>query len=122
MDRSIENVDNTANELVKFSQEIVSEMDDKYQQLLYLYTLIDEKSDKLTKRSIDYIIDEKIDPNALTTAQKKEAVKRAEVMINNRYKEVFDLYSEGFAVNDIAKTLNIGQGEVKLVLELGKGR
>ena len=134
MDRSINDADSTATELAKFSQNVVTEIDDKYQQLLYLYSLIDEKSEKLgsdqinssnSKHSgIDISIDESFD---FQDKRKETTVKAVEKgfdpnLVSDKYRSVFELYNKGMSVAEIARSLNIGQGEVKLVLELGKGR
>lgn len=41
---------------------------------------------------------------------------------NNNYKAILELYSQGMSVLDISKQLGLGQGEVKLVIELSKGK
>ena len=127
----MDNADNTADEIYKLSQDVVSEIDDKYQQLLYLYNMIDEKAAKLDTAGV---IDVRIGDGTLLTAQNesqkaKEAMKAivGEKGINpgkmhEKYKDIFELHSKGSDIAEIARTLNIGQGEVKLVLELGKGR
>jgi len=127
----MDSADNTADEIYKLSQDVVSEIDDKYQQLLYLYNMIDEKASKLDMAGgIDISIDDNTTHLAQSEAKKaKEAMKAiiGENGINfgqmhEKYKSVFDLYSKGNDIPEIARTLGIGQGEVKLVLELGKGR
>ena len=130
MDRSMNDADSTATELAKFSQNVVTEIDDKYQQLLYLYSLIDEKSEKLgtnpsnSQSKIDISIDESFD---FQNKRKETTVKAVEKgfdphLVSDKYRSVFELYDKGMSVAEIARSLNIGQGEVKLVLELGKGR
>lgn len=37
---------------------------------------------------------------------------------NNNNQKILELYSQGFSVIDISKTLELGQGEVKLVIDL----
>lgn len=121
----MDNADNTADELYKLSKDVVSEIDDKYQQLLYLYNMIDEKAAKLgTAGTIDISVDD-----AIGFSGEKEKVKEMASrkglnpnLINEKYRAVFDLYNRGNDIPEIARALNIGQGEVKLVLELGKGR
>ncbi|MDL2248977.1 hypothetical protein LJB89_04725 [Tyzzerella sp. OttesenSCG-928-J15] len=137
MDKSINDADNTATELVKLSQDVVNEIDDKYQQLLYLYSLIDEKSENLSNtaqgsvaastssaNSIDYLIDDSYDfsdKKAETNVKlKKKGIDPN--LVSDKYRSVFELHKKGNTVAEIARTLNIGQGEVMLVLELGKGR
>jgi len=127
----MDSADNTADEIYKLSQDVASEIDDKYQQLLYLYNMIDEKAAKLDFASgIDISIDDSTANLAREEVKKAKDVMKAIVgekginpgRMNEKYKEVFDLYSKGSDIPEIARALNIGQGEVKLVLELGKGR
>ncbi len=40
-------------------------------------------------------------------------------MIVENNKEIFDLYKQGLSVTEIAQSLNVGKGEVKLILDLG---
>jgi len=121
----MDSADNTADELYKLSQDVVSEIDDKYQQLLYLYNMIEEKEAKLGSAST---IDISVDNTTVSSEEKekaKEIVGRKGInpnLINEKYRAVFDLYNKGKDIPEIARTLSIGQGEVKLVLELGKGR
>ena len=134
MDKSINDADSTATELAKFSQNVVTEMDDKYQQLLYLYSLIEEKSEKLGNKSsnnssanssrIDISIDESFDfqDKKQETTIKAVAKGLDPRLISDKYRSVFELHDKGMSVAEIARSLSIGQGEVKLVLELGKGR
>jgi len=130
MDRSINDADSTAMELTKISQSVVTEIDDKYQQLLYLYSLIEEKSEKLgsnTKQPqarIDVSIDESFNYQNKKTETTVKAVEKGfdPRLVNDKYRSVFELYNKGLSVAEIARSLGIGQGEVKLVLELGKGR
>jgi len=121
----MDSADNTADELYKLSQDVVSEIDDKYQQLLYLYNMIDEKAAKLgSTGSIDISVDDSINFSKEKEKTKEIASRKGlnPNLINEKYRAVFDLYNKGNDIPEIARALSIGQGEVKLVLELGKGR
>jgi len=134
MDRSINDADSATNELAKLSQDVVTEIDDKYQQLLYLYSLIEEKSEKLgsdpSSRShgnpsrIDVSIDESFDYRSKKQETTRKAIEKGfnPNLVSDKYRSVFELHDKGMSIPEIARSLSIGQGEVKLVLELGKGR
>lgn len=42
-----------------------------------------------------------------------------DLLLNNRYKEIFDLQKQGLSVEEIAKQLEKGTGEVSFILQLG---
>ena len=41
---------------------------------------------------------------------------------NSKHKEINDLYRRGMTVSEIARSLNIGHGEVSLVIEMRRGK
>jgi len=48
--------------------------------------------------------------------------KRSDSYKNPKLGKIRALYDQGMTEEEIAKTLGIGQGEVKLILSIGKGR
>jgi DNA-binding NarL/FixJ family response regulator len=42
--------------------------------------------------------------------------------LNNHNQKILEMYSQGFSVIDISRTLELGQGEVKLVIDLYKDK
>ncbi|MDR2648550.1 MAG: hypothetical protein LBB94_02375, partial [Clostridiales bacterium] len=48
--------------------------------------------------------------------------KRPDNYKNPKLGKIRALYDQGMTEEEIAKTLGIGQGEVKLILSIGKGR
>lgn len=117
-DSSLNNADIAIDELNDMSQTVFKQFDEKYQELLFLYNLVDEKKKELESLSdpsaINPIKAEKID---ITVDDET----RPEISIKH-YAEISKLRNEGMDVSEIAKTLNIGKGEVSLILELGRGR
>lgn len=109
---TINDADNAIEELSKMSKNIFDEINSKYQELLYLYSLIDEKH-----KEINFYY-EKTDVNVLSNKDFISVLNSN----NPKHKQIRDLNIMGMSVSEIAKHLNLGQGEVKLVLELGKGR
>ena len=54
--------------------------------------------------------------------EEKKEVEREEIEIGtNRNKEILSLYKKGNSVLEISKALDMGQGEVKLVIDLFQG-
>ncbi len=90
------------------TSDIFSQLDEKYQEILFLYSLIDNKKQELA----DYYT---------KTPETKPEPSRNRV-VSKKHKEIIEHYSNGVSCADIAKKLNIGQGEVRLVLELEKVR
>jgi len=105
LNASVEEADNAAEELHKLTDSAMKELDNKYQELLFLYNLIDEKKKEL------YTIYKE------TGARPEPRVKKP--LKHPKHQEIKNLLGEGLAVNEIAKKLGMGQGEVSLILELG---
>lgn len=99
--------DNAMDEFNNLSKDVFTEFDEKYKELLFLYEMLDSKKNDSTK-------------------EVKEAVKKAEekisIMVNPKLKEILELKNKGMSISNIAKTLNMGQGEVQLILNLSRNR
>lgn len=119
----IAEIDHKILELNEYSSFIKKELNDKHKELLFLYQLITEKEkniNKLAKTSI-----RRLEEGTGVSESKQEQQSRefkediVDATIKNNNKEIFDLYEKGHSITDIAKTLAIGKGEVKLILDLG---
>lgn len=99
--------DKAIDELNNLSKDVFTEFDEKYKELLFLYEMLDSKKNDSKK-------------------EVQEAVKKAEtkmsVMINPKLKEIMELKNKGMSVSQIARALNMGQGEVQLIINLGRNR
>ena len=102
---SVEEADNAAEELHKLAGSVMEEMEGKYQELLFLYNLIDEKK-------------KEISAGGWNSGAKREPAKKKPLK-HPKQQEILRMVGEGMAVADIAKELGMGQGEVNLILELG---
>lgn len=102
---SVGEADNAAEELHKLAGSVIGEIENKYQELLFLYNLIDEKKKELYA---EY---------GSMNAAKEKAPKK--ILKHPKQQEIIKLAGEGAAVREIAKRLGMGQGEVSLILELG---
>jgi len=107
IDNSLADIDNAMGQLNSLSNDVFKEFEEKYQQLLFLYQLIDDKKEEV-----------------INLQHKSNIVnkrKRKNFKYNNPYlEEILKLQSQGLSIAEISKTLGIGQGEVKLIAELGK--
>lgn len=104
---SIGSADDSMEELNKMSESIFKELEGKYQEFLFLYQMLDEKQKEIAEKRIDLQVDSEI--------PKKE-------IQDPRLKKILKLKKEGLSYSEIAKKLDMGQGEVKLMAELGKAR
>jgi orotate phosphoribosyltransferase-like protein len=115
---SVADADNVIGELSDISGTVFKEMDDKYQELLFLYHLVEEKKKELTKETGG-------SPDA-KAAQKSINIRVTDTLTKTgrspKYKKISEMESRGLTVGQIAKELHMGQGEVALIMELGKGR
>lgn len=93
---------NAINELDKISKSVFLEMENKYQEILYLYYLMEDKK------------------NEPENIQEQEKIKPKKVNVKSN--EIKKLHLDGLGIFEIAKKLNMGIGEVKLIIELGKDR
>lgn len=111
LNKSVSEADNYMDEMSKLSEVIFKEMEEKYQELLFLYQMLDDKQASI--KSTD-----KIDVQSKPEAE----TKNNHTYNNPKLKEINKLKSQGLSYAEIAKQLNMGQGEVKLIAELGKAR
>ncbi len=88
IDISVKEADDAIEELERTSRFIFEELEGKYQELLLLYSMLDEKK------------------NDVLSAH------------NSKRAEVLRLYNNSIPIPEIAKSLHIGQGEVKLIIDL----
>jgi len=111
---SIKEADEAAEELNKLAGSVLNELDKKYQEVLFLYDLIDEKKRELAAQYKNQ--------NVRQSAGVADATKRNKTISHPKKQEILEMHNRHTPVADIAKALDIGQGEVSLVLGLiGRG-
>lgn len=125
--KSISDADDAMNEINKLCGDAFVEFEEKYQELLFLYQLLDEK-----QKSVSY--DQKAEGasaggkkagNAGKEAEStsgRKAEKNKKLYSNPKLKDIQKLQKQGLSVADIAKKLDMGQGEVELISEMGRER
>ena len=114
LDASIQEADSQMEEMEKLAASVFEELEGKYQELLFLYGLIDEK-----KKEASALYAQKVVPLPVGAVRAEE--KRERILLNSpNAKKILDMRDQGMDVMQIAKKLGMGQGEVKLILELSK--
>jgi hypothetical protein len=136
--RTVEDADDAIEQLNTLSKHIFENQEQKYQELLYLYQMIDEKKQELLNiqedskhlsKDINILEDdhsieiqelEKQTLNSGTSIKIDELEKSKDGLPTKitKNEQILRLKNEGLSIIQIAKQLNIGQGEVSLVLEL----
>ncbi|WP_250278445.1 DUF6115 domain-containing protein [[Clostridium] colinum] len=109
---TIDQADLAIDDLNLMSEEIFKRFDEKQRQLLFLYEIIEKK--KSMSNKIDIKIDENI-ANQGTYKNKKY------IKSHPMADKIKELYDQNMTISDIAKTLNMGKGEVELIIKFGKG-
>jgi uncharacterized membrane-anchored protein YhcB (DUF1043 family) len=124
--------DAALDELNKTADLILKDIDEKYQTLLFLYELTEDKlqavssvkpeAQTMTGRSYGNAGRNTagvIKQDAFQAPQKKPQRKKR-AAVNAKQAQVLKLHGEGLPVAEIAKELDIGQGEVRLVIDLAE--
>lgn len=112
LNKSINDADNAIEELNKLCSDAFEEFEEKYQEMLFLYQMIDEKKKEVFEKN-------EIKASSGSSAK---ASKQKSNYTNPKLKDIRKLQKQGLTIPEIAKKLNMGQGEVKLISELGKER
>lgn len=135
----------------EYSDQILEKINRNHEEVVFLYNMLNDKEKELKEvvREIDLskktvketaqdnikpensqsiAINEKAKTELLNTKEDKGIKKNAKTDIEipvssetNNNEKILELYSQGMSVLDISKQLGLGQGEVKLVIELSKG-
>ena len=128
----------------EFSNQLLEKIENNHQEVVFMYNMLNEKQKEIKKVVTEPVVEKKSETVKKTVvkkeAPKKETVKKEvpkkKVEINpveekptvnvpgNVNLQIQKMHKEGKSVLEISKALDIGQGEVKLVIALygGKGR
>lgn len=117
LETTVTEADEAANALDDMTKNVFKEFDDKYQALLFLYNLIDDKQRSLEKAETPSVSSPVASPRSATQADALHTAKK--LGLNPKYDVVFELHSAGKSLDAIAKELNMGKGQVSLILNLG---
>ena len=115
--QAVDDADNAIEQLNKISSNVFEEFEEKYQELLFLYQMIDDMKEKRDKYDFN------------TSTRTNDSFEKRQVFLSERnyfknpnLDKIKNMQEQGLSVSEISKALNMGQGEVKLILELGKAR
>jgi hypothetical protein len=110
-------------ELNEYSEFAKSELDVKHKELLFLYQLINEKVKELEiYKSGNGITSNTVIETQISSINQdaERANYHSKHHMENHNKRIIELSEQGYPTAEIAKMLDIGQGQVKLVLNLYK--
>jgi len=118
LEATVTEADEAAASLDDMTKNAFKEFDDKYQTLLFLYNMIDDKQKTMAQREINAAIApvQQLRPSADPLA---ELVTRRKSASNPKYDIVFKMQADGKTPDEIAKELGMGKGQVALILNLG---
>lgn len=116
--QAIDDADNAIEQLNKISSSVFDEFEGKYQELLFLYQMIDDMKEKRDK--FDFTTS--IESDDRNSEKKQVSFSKASSFKNPNFDKIKNMQEQGLSISEISKALNMGQGEVKLILELGKAR
>ncbi len=121
---SIQEADNAIENLNTLSNDIFKEFDEKYQELLFLYQILEEKKSEIARpldiQASGALVDGDTKPETHVKPKTKNKNKTKTVQYGNpRLFEIKAMRDNGLSVSEIAKELDMGQGEVKMIIELG---
>ena len=111
MKNTIDQADLAIDDLNLMSEEIFKRFDKKQKQLLFLY-----ETKKKKKNVSNNKFDIKIGEDTLNLNTKQKYTSSLHPMAS----KINELYEQNMSVSEIAKTLNMGKGEVELIINLGK--
>ncbi|MDF2800487.1 MAG: hypothetical protein K0S61_390 [Anaerocolumna sp.] len=124
-----------------FSEQVLEKISRNHEEVIFLYNMLNEKQEELKKLMLDASkIKVKLEEPVKIVSSKKEAKHnsanqdtytkeaknvtqinvQSDSLSDNHNQKILELYSQGFSIVDISKSLELGQGEVKLVVDLFK--
>ena len=144
----IKDAEQMIEEMDKFSDYIIRRFESKNDEIKELLCSIDKKVEYLNAKQMEWDTEKEVVLKKTGTDEdygyhyvgrknflekqgvmfrnsvnnKKQNVKKTEKVIemNSRHKEVLDMAETGFDETYIAKTLNIGKGEIGLILQMNR--
>ena len=119
LESSIEEIDKTMDDLHETSKHVFEEMESKYKELLLLYSLIEEKKKELADMYSIKPTDYK--PGVTLVPKDPDTGELPAISLSSpNIRKVRQMHQEGISLEDTAKQLGIGKGEVQLMLDLDK--
>ena len=114
----------------EFSDQILEKIDRNHEEVVFLYKMLNDKEkeiketvkeanivQRLSKEQESDTVEAKaVEADNPSFTSKEKEMSDSEVFNNNE--EILSLYSEGKSIIEISRLLSLGQGEVKLVIDL----
>ena len=125
----------------EYSDQILEKIDQNHKEVVFLYNMLNEKEETIRKMFSNTNTNERqvktvrertgngksnekpLERLKNTQLKENEPEQTKETLKNQKLKneQILKLYSEGKSIVEIAKILEIGQGEIKLVIGLAQG-
>lgn len=126
----------------EFSDQILDKINNNHEEVVFLYNMLNNKERELKELAKEletskYMTKEDHRKEKSKTKDSRRVNEQAYTIDNNgrssldqdqdqsisiNNTEILNLYSEGLSIMDISRQLGIGQGEVKLIIDLYKDR
>ncbi|NLK73759.1 MAG: hypothetical protein GX288_00520 [Clostridiales bacterium] len=118
--------------LSEYSDEVLEKINRNHEEVVFLYQMLNDKEEQLKNAISEFNSNsQRIYENKYVSDMDKEASEKKEQItisdqdsegdINNHNNLILEEYKKGKSIIEISKSLGIGQGEVKLVVDLYKG-
>ena len=107
-----------AEEMVKENQKFLHHLADMQQQVENKIIQLTEKINDFEER-INFLEKQDKPSGVETRSYDMTVLLENGLNLKNRYKDVFDLFREGYSIDEISKKLKYGKGELELILQLG---
>jgi DNA-binding NarL/FixJ family response regulator len=125
MKKVIEDAEEIIAELNYTSEMVVKDIEEKMDSLKEEFRKVSSLSAAVQDPAVSRAGKKKADDSSASRQRKKKIIKDVpeteennEEKLNSKQQAVFDYATQGMSVTDIAKKMNIGQGEVMLILSL----
>lgn len=123
--KAIDQADLAIDDLNLLSEEIFKRFNQKQKEILFLYEAIENKKELPSNIDLKVGIDESNNIFNKHKSMDGNFDNKEDIIIDNIEKnqmlpKINELLEKGLSVSEIAKSLNMGQGEVKLIIDLGK--
>jgi chromosome segregation ATPase len=124
-----------------FSNQIMEKIKQNHEEVVFLYNMLNEKETEIkdTLKNANHTINKIAEPQKkiieiqeetnINVTEEKETDQSKQIINKSLaekkekdYKQILELFKQGKSVMEISKNLGLGQGEVKLVIDLYKDR
>lgn len=113
--KAITDADEMIDELKYTSEAVINEIEQNISDFRKYFKKI--KTREIDQSIIEVVTESTNSPNKGSNTIKEEKISQ----INEKMSKIYEYYNEGMEVEEIAKKLNIGKGEVSLILTLRNG-